>query len=749
MRRSGENLTVLPAGEGTIMTDSAATPSAYSTFGDLAQTLADNFVTNSSLGGRPASQVIVVLGSSASASESTPLPSWTDDLKHEILDLVGGFFQPKEIFLEEICRVFGSQLGHYLWKRQNMYDAIVKELRVEQISNVACQMLGHADLLVRKLISNQYRALIDDEVGPPPNLTYELLAHFTKHGFINHIITMNFDEMLDTALENELGPGGFDRIITGHEPVGSHDRTTPRLFKVHGTASSPESLRFTYTEVAVLTSAQAKHLKALLEGISAEGCDCLNLISFGYSWQDPDLAHWVFAHWERFNKIYIVRRGAELPKIFADQLEALEKSAPGSTAADRFKVLSIAGLSGGNEKSVQSSTFWWALMEAVWDRLPGEALIPFARHLLLGNILAEPARRSVHKPLPRRVRLEILLHLLKSKGMVNTFGAPASPRIRAYFARLRLALEGRVVVDDFLNDLGLGDRMERSREPQARDTFFAKAESVEDLIEDVTSDLAREAPAWIRQPHFQDEVLAERKVEPRAFIREQVEKIVAAPEIEISREVNDKLYWSFSSLEPVRSFPQFVYALREILGGRWTHLLAIVESRRWLDFSWTEDLVSSAQGKSILMILPSFEGLNGWKVGRAIRSEPSKVASAAKCIELEIPWWRHNRHLFLPVCLEDGRASLGPGLFFIREHKSPAVAPVYLQDPRDQAKLLATFLFYTLRSTTQSVHEMTPVLCHLVGELIAKKGIHPDMLELVQKAYDAIGCPGQRQAAVD
>ena len=38
-----------------------------------------------------------------------------------------------------------------------------------------------------------------------PGLAYEILAHLMKHGFIDAIINFNFDEVLDQAIEDELG----------------------------------------------------------------------------------------------------------------------------------------------------------------------------------------------------------------------------------------------------------------------------------------------------------------------------------------------------------------------------------------------------------------------------------------------------------------------------------------------------------------------------------------------------------------
>jgi len=284
----------------------------------------------------------------------------------------------------------------------------------------------------------------------------------------------------------------------------------------------------------------------------------------------------------------------------------------------------------------------------------------------------------------------------------------------------------------------LGELMQRSPEPEARDTFFSTADSRAGLVEDVSSAFLSEAPGPVRRPDLEKGVLTGRAMGAKEFIREQVERIVDAPEIEISREVNAKLHWIFSQPIPILSFPQFATAIRDVLSFQWTHLLAIVESTRWLEYSWTKDLFEGIQGKRILMILPSEEGLDAWRVGSELRRVEQASTADKEVFKLEIPWWTHNRHIFLPVRLEGAKPTLGPGVFYLREYKSPAIAPVLLRQPRDQAKLLATFILYTQRASIQKKSELSEELKCIVEQLLERGGIDDDMMELVKKAYNRL-----------
>ena len=97
---------------------------------------------------------------------------------------------------------------------------------------------------VRKEIANRYG------YRHPTILGYELLAHLLKHRFLDAIISFNFDELLDQSLDDELGPTGYRRLVSDRDSTGAvkdpdDPDYLPLYIKLHGTASEPDSLRFT------------------------------------------------------------------------------------------------------------------------------------------------------------------------------------------------------------------------------------------------------------------------------------------------------------------------------------------------------------------------------------------------------------------------------------------------------------------------------------------------------------------------
>ena len=97
---------------------------------------------------------------------------------------------------------------------------------------------------VRKTISQEY------DIRHPPVLGYEFLSHLMKHRFLDAIISFNFDELLDRSLDDELASSEYKRIVSERDcgDVQADPNApdyVPLHIKLHGTASEPDSLRFT------------------------------------------------------------------------------------------------------------------------------------------------------------------------------------------------------------------------------------------------------------------------------------------------------------------------------------------------------------------------------------------------------------------------------------------------------------------------------------------------------------------------
>jgi len=124
--------------------------------------------------------------------------------------------------------------------------SLVYGLDVEDFETRLIALSKNSDTMreVRKTISEKY------SLRHPTLLVYELLAHLLKHRFIDAIISCNFDELLDRSLDDELDASEYKRVISERDCNDlqldpSAAEYIPLYVKLHGTASEPDSLRFT------------------------------------------------------------------------------------------------------------------------------------------------------------------------------------------------------------------------------------------------------------------------------------------------------------------------------------------------------------------------------------------------------------------------------------------------------------------------------------------------------------------------
>ncbi|MBK9257154.1 MAG: SIR2 family protein [Saprospiraceae bacterium] len=98
---------------------------------------------------------------------------------------------------------------------------------------------------VRKIVHSLF------ELRTVPVYFYEYLAHLFKNRFFDAVINFNFDELLDQALQEEIGPGQFSTIISDGDCkdyesyIDDFRLKVPLYIKPHGTASNKGSMRFT------------------------------------------------------------------------------------------------------------------------------------------------------------------------------------------------------------------------------------------------------------------------------------------------------------------------------------------------------------------------------------------------------------------------------------------------------------------------------------------------------------------------
>ncbi|WP_298422639.1 SIR2 family protein [uncultured Kordia sp.] len=140
-----------------------------------------------------------------------------------------------------------------------------------------------------------------------PNLFYEIIAHMFNHRFIDVIINLNFDEMLDSAIEDEMGDSDWMKItndascIKFEKAIVENRLRIPLYIKPHGTISDIDSLLYSVPQYLNLSSSIRDLLKKIFKGTVSHTNELdqgekkikrFNIIAVGYAFNDTD----VFEH---------------------------------------------------------------------------------------------------------------------------------------------------------------------------------------------------------------------------------------------------------------------------------------------------------------------------------------------------------------------------------------------------------------------------------------------------------------------
>ncbi len=183
------------------------------------------------------------------------------------------------------CIPLGGQLIRDLCK--NDYDNKIKvdETRLDKIFKTKLLELGlkpqeRSFENTLSLLSQIYyepkvlRAKIAEFVDfrYPPSLLYEIIAHMFKHSFIDVIINFNFDELLDNAIEEELGKENYFNVLSDGDCVDLNQIVIdgrlkiPVYIKPHGTFKHKSSLRFTNHHYIEMPDPVKELLDSLISG---------------------------------------------------------------------------------------------------------------------------------------------------------------------------------------------------------------------------------------------------------------------------------------------------------------------------------------------------------------------------------------------------------------------------------------------------------------------------------------------------
>ena len=641
----------------------------------LSSVLLERFETPDSMTPAP---VALVLG--AGASLESGLPLWNaQKLKEDLIGELGRAFGSANWFVNEACRQLPQPIS-FQGKPQELIERLARHATMDQLCGVASLLYQSRDKLVDFLVKTYGSAATN---VAPPQLAYELIAHFVKHRFVDHIISLNFDELADVALSDELGGDGFTVVLPGSlEGAGSRD--TPHLFKLHGTISNADSLKFEIVDTGTLSPQMSERIDGVLFGPPKDN-RCAWIVSLGYGWNDYDMRAWFERNHHRILGIIVIALDDKPAELLRDTLVKRDKKFSDKGLA-QLKIHSVAtegivagriGVHGKERPTGGRSTVdevLWAVWSSIRSARAREESREFARsipsaarHLVLSHLFPAPASSRRRWPgvfadhnTRNRFHAEVLLTAGKTDGFVTLSSIGRDPRI------MRHADTGPRS-ETHLDSLPF---LRRSREADVTEVYFYNGTSSE--YADHFQSCAREEPITI--PRLQGGKIIREDACYDQFLNYYLGKVFAGVSIEVDPGIDSRAQLLFRQAVPLRTLKAMTDATqRLLLNSKWSTLCVIAESGRWLTGKVAKKAINDRQ---VLLIEASRFGLADWVSWEDVNLDPLQVAS------IGMPWFLHNRHLTLAV---DKKGRPVGGIYFRRRERTPRISPVLLPGPTSRA----------------------------------------------------------------
>jgi len=554
-----------------------------------------------------------------------------------------------------------------------------------------------------------------------PSFTYELIAHLLKHGFIDAVVNFNFDELLDQAIEEELGPDQYVRIVGDGDwsrnlradPDDAYQFDLPLYVKPHGTVGNPESLRFTRDAYFALPPDTAHLLRVLLRGDPVTSFfDDMRSHGLGGGQADSSpsparpLCLLVLGHalgsfeFNKFmerapsaSRMYVASlAGCPPPESNKEWPECMRAFADG-------RGISIPDPNGGLDGVMQAL---WADVRLIADfaeqTKPWLQLRGVLRHQLIstlfaatrpGILLRTSEFQATHDYFLDRLTVELALSIAKTKGFVNLKqlrdGRPGR------FFRLLIDHDKRHgrVPPEFTKCI---ERLGMRRRDSSADCYWHEAvpEDAAGGGKRLTADKATfegvmRGQLLARCNEFLTRNRREKLVRSPALLPETLSAMFDGDEVEIAPQHGAHASFRFKSPEALRTVAELRRVSRAMIDDpAWSLLLCVAESGEWLTRPPFQDLFERSGRRVCVVVADSVMS------GRLNELPHARVES--------IPWYLHNRHMTIRLRAIDGELVPDRAIHFERRYRSTLISPVLLQDPSDLDQALDDFTVYWLKA---------------------------------------------------
>jgi hypothetical protein len=601
-------------------------------------------------------RTVAVVGAGA----SYPMESIADELVEDLEMELGGDSREREVELDRLENVYGLD-------RKNFETRLTAICRTPE-----------AERKVRERISERYRH------RHPSLLTYELLAHLLHHRFLDAIISFNFDELLDQAIEDELGPNEYTPVITERDCDPGVPTPAPLYIKMHGTASEPDSLRFTreryyWTPKSIIELVE-KQFEVEQLVVMNVGCR-MSSFDFQYLLRKPD--HLRIFHLDPNRLKRNVR--TEIKKQREKERGRQKVQRPDSNDRPVVADFSQRGKAGADFLPELLTEVIVALRKRCLSTPPTEWRSTL-RHravveILEGSQTNTPTQYAEY--LRRRTILEFAFAAARGRGVLS-IASMVDDRCGRYYDRYqRVAGDG---ADSWRKLCEAGGLQESKEWPNTYEVLKGLGPAEEREAKNVHQ-------LWPANPQkLADHTLKSMNVpgKPTRFRKLLTETLkFLQEETEIEVHSRDDRVCSKTFVKPVilRTFTALQGWTRYMLEATedYNEVWAVSETGAWIARKETlkalENHEKGAPGSKRepirLRLLTAFDPET---------TDPVRRLSGG--VEMErLPWGRHNRHMTIVCKNGQPRAAI----YFVRRLRAPTVTPVYLSHQQDLKRIVEAF----------------------------------------------------------
>jgi hypothetical protein len=545
------------------------------------------------------------------------------------------------------------------------------KFRGSRVADVLCQMFDHRF---------------------SPSVSFEILAHLLKHRFIDAIINFNFDELLDQALDDELGVGNYLRIVfdgdiarAQRDPEGSPSRL-PIYIKPHGTASAGSSLRFTRDAYSLLPSSIRAKLSAILTANPNT-----TLVTIGFALASIEFNHLLDTARERTTfSAFVIDPNPSVVESFRER----------DIHAQLLRVTS--------ESSVKQHLI------KIWSNVFGR-VSPTARgidrHSLIGHLFSgdvgnqyqhddedddaqyddegyqtkfdqdeDEVKARTLTYLIDRTTVELCLAVAKAKGFVNLEQLSLS-RAGHYFRLARSYGDTRTLAQICIQ-LGL-HKMDYShiaftlRDESERDDANPRS-----LTIPPGRDWQSARDRLIRNTlqTLQSEETRGRATETPGLFTSVLDEMFKGEEVEVVLPNAEPYQIVFQDPQPLLSLSETMFVTERLLEKEsWSQIICVAESGNWLlDNPHVVQLVKDKARRMVLIVADAVKEDDFRATYKDVIEvqEGSNSQPQMELVYRVLPWWLHNEHMTL--LLSDEGTPLS-GIYFERRLRALAITPVRLK----------------------------------------------------------------------